>query len=142
MSTVPSAATVGRLEKVAVDNGFDPELGREGGWLCFASSQAPVRLWLTTADDLIYLTALSIAHVVAGLGAFGDPVTPPFPECAVGGRVDEEFRLKRLHLDFGKSIKQLGLVTSNPIILSMGCLRMPSSSSNMRALRVPATEPS
>ena len=32
------------------------------------------------------------------------------------------------------------LVTSNPIILSMGCLRMPSSSSNMRALRVPATE--
>ena len=108
MSTVPSAATVGRLEKVAVDNGFDPELGREGGWLCFASSQAPVRLWLTTADDLIYLTALSIAHVVAGLGAFGDPVTPPFPEGAVGGRVDEEFRLKRLHLDFGKSIKQLG----------------------------------
>ena len=38
MSTVPSASTVSRLEKVAVDNGFDRELGREGGWLCFASS--------------------------------------------------------------------------------------------------------
>ena len=38
MSTVQSAATVSRLEKVAVDNGFDRELGREGGWLCFASS--------------------------------------------------------------------------------------------------------
>ena len=72
MSTVPSAATVSRLEKVAVDNGFDRELGREGGWLCFASSQASVRLWLTTADDLIYLAALSMAHVVAGLGEFGD----------------------------------------------------------------------
>ena len=87
MSIVPSAATVSRLEKVAVDNGFDRELGREGGWLCFASSQAPVRLWLTTADDLIYLAALSMAHVVAGLGEFGDPPTPPFPEGAVGGRV-------------------------------------------------------
>ena len=47
MSTVPSAATVSRLEKVAVDNGFDRELDREGGWLCFARSQAPVRLRLT-----------------------------------------------------------------------------------------------
>ena len=41
MSTVPSAATVSRLEKVAVDNGFNRELGRKGGWLGFASSQAP-----------------------------------------------------------------------------------------------------
>ena len=46
-----------------------------------------MRLWLTTADDLIYLAALSMAHVVAGLGEFGDPPTPPFPEGAVGGRV-------------------------------------------------------
>ncbi len=92
MSAVPSAATVSRLEKVAVDNGFDRELGTEGGWLCFASSQAPMRLWLTAADDLIYLAALSMAHVVAGLGEFGDPLEAPFPEGAVGGRVVGGFR--------------------------------------------------
>ena len=40
-------ATITRLEKAAVDNGFDQELPRQGDWLGFASTQAPLRLWLS-----------------------------------------------------------------------------------------------
>jgi hypothetical protein len=42
-----TAATHTRIEKAAVDNGFDQELPREGGWLGFASSHAPPKVWVT-----------------------------------------------------------------------------------------------
>jgi hypothetical protein len=41
-----SAATATRLEKTAIDNGFDQELPAPGGWLGFVSTQAPLRIWL------------------------------------------------------------------------------------------------
>ncbi len=40
MSASIPAATATRLEKAAVDNGFDRALPREGTWLVFASTQA------------------------------------------------------------------------------------------------------
>ena len=46
-----SAATATRLEKSAIDNGFDLELPRQGHWLGFASTQAPLRIWLTTLGE-------------------------------------------------------------------------------------------
>lgn len=91
MNAAPSAATASRLEKMAVDNGFDRELGIDGGWLGFASTQAPMRLWLTAVDDPGYLAAMSMAHVVAGLVEFGDPLAPPYPDGAIGGRVVGSF---------------------------------------------------
>jgi hypothetical protein len=52
MTTPLSPATITRLEKTAVDNGFDLEHSRvstpAGDWLCFASAQALLRLWLST----------------------------------------------------------------------------------------------
>ena len=64
MSTVPSAATVSRLEKVAVDNGFDRELGREGGWLCFASSpEKHITRWIapSTVSIATHASRLSVS---------------------------------------------------------------------------------
>ena len=44
MTMTISPATVTRLEKTAVDDGFDRDLRHEGDWLAFASTQAPLRL--------------------------------------------------------------------------------------------------
>ncbi len=48
----PLVAT--RLSKAAVDNGFDRELPPEGSWLAFASTQAPLRLWLSAFGDAVF----------------------------------------------------------------------------------------
>jgi putative restriction endonuclease len=80
----PAVAT--RLEKVAVDNGFDLELPRQGDWLGFASTQAPLRIWLTAPDDLLCVAALSTAHVAASLDSFGDAFDSPLPVGASAGR--------------------------------------------------------
>lgn len=82
-----NAVAASRLEKVALDNGFDRELGPDGGWLAFASSQTPMRLWLTAADDLLWLAAFSFPHVASALSEWGDPLLPPWPAGACGGRV-------------------------------------------------------
>jgi len=77
----PVAAT--RLEKVAVDNGFDRELPGAGAWLAFASTQATLRLWLTSVDDAVFLAALSQRHVAAGLAELGQANGAPPPNGAV-----------------------------------------------------------
>lgn len=91
MTIVPLAATLALLEKVAADNGFDRDAGRDGVWLAFASSQTPIRLWLSAADDAVCLAAFSMAHVVAGLDAFGQPLVTSMPVGAAGGRVVSGF---------------------------------------------------
>jgi hypothetical protein len=42
MSRALTAVTIARSEKAAVDNGFVRELPRQGQWLGFASTQAPL----------------------------------------------------------------------------------------------------
>jgi hypothetical protein len=81
----PAAAT--RLEKVAVDNGFDVDLGRFGPWLSFGSTQAPLRIWLTAPDDILCVAAMSMGHVADALGEFGDPLGVRWPDGATAARV-------------------------------------------------------
>jgi len=81
-----SPATVTRLEKVAVDNGFDQLLPREGDWLSFSSTQAPLRLWLSTFGDAVFIAAFSQPHVARALGEYGTPMTSPLPPTAAAGR--------------------------------------------------------
>lgn len=69
--TLPAAVAT-RLEKVTVDNGFDLSLPSNCAWLAFASSQAPLRIWLTAPDDLPSIAGFLMAHVAAGLENFGD----------------------------------------------------------------------
>jgi putative restriction endonuclease len=79
-------ATVTRLEKVAVDNGFDREMPPEGAWLAFASTQAPLLLWLTVFSDSRLGMAISMENVDGGLAELADPAFIGLPLGAVAGR--------------------------------------------------------
>jgi putative restriction endonuclease len=81
---MPAIATL--LEKVAVDNGFDRELPREGNWLAYASTQAPLRLWLSTFSDALFIAGFSQANVARALAEHGSAVLSPLPAGAVAGR--------------------------------------------------------
>lgn len=81
-----SSTIVSRLEKTAVDNGFDQTLTREGDWLGFASTHAPTKLWLTAYGDGLFLAAVSQPSVAKALGDHGAPFTNPLPDGAVGAR--------------------------------------------------------
>lgn len=79
-------ATATRLEKAAVDNGFDQELHAPDGWLGFASTQAPLRIWLTALGEDLFLVTLSQSHVARALQEHGAPMSAPLPEGATAGR--------------------------------------------------------
>jgi putative restriction endonuclease len=73
----PGIAT--RLGKVALDNGFDLALMSTEGWLGFASSQAPLRIWLTQGADSHFVAALSQPNVAQALAGFGDECLVTLP---------------------------------------------------------------
>lgn len=81
-----SPIIVSRLEKVATDNGFDQELERECGWLVFASTQCPLRVWLGEFGDAVFLAAFSQQNVAHALGEYGTPMAAPLAKDAVAGR--------------------------------------------------------
>ena len=86
MSADLPPTTVTRLEKAAADNGFDRELARQGDWLGYSSTQAPLRLWLGAGEESGFVVALSRADVGRLLADYG-PVSPgPLPEGAVAAR--------------------------------------------------------
>ncbi len=86
MTTALSPVIAARLEKAAIDNGFDQELPREGEWLGFASTHAPLRLWLSMFGDALVVAAFSQLHVARALGEYGTPMLAPLPPGAVAGR--------------------------------------------------------
>ena len=80
-----SAVTASRVEKAAVDNGFDRELPREGHWLGFASTHCPLRVWLGSLGDTVFLAAFSQQNVTHALGGYGTAMAGPLPAGARGG---------------------------------------------------------
>lgn len=84
MTEFLSPATITRLEKIAVDNGFDLALPREGEWFGFASTQAPLRLWLTAFALDKFVAALSQPAVVRALTDYGTALTRALPQGASG----------------------------------------------------------
>lgn len=58
-----------RLEKVAIDNGFDRELPSVGNWLTFGSTQCPLQIWMTMSATGECYAALSQIHVANALSA-------------------------------------------------------------------------
>ncbi len=86
MTSALSPVVASRLEKAAVDNGFDQELAREGDWLGFASTQCPLRVWLGTFGDAVFLATFSQQNVARALGDYGTPMAAPLPKGALGGR--------------------------------------------------------
>jgi hypothetical protein len=75
-----------RLEKAAVDNGFDREIARDDEWFSFASTQCPLRIWLGAPGDTVFLIGFSRQNVCRALDAYGAPIAVPLPKGAVGGR--------------------------------------------------------
>jgi hypothetical protein len=75
-----------RLQKAATDNGFDQELQTESGWLLFASTQCPLRVWLGVFTDSVFVAAFSQLNVARALGEYGTPMIVPMPDGAVAGR--------------------------------------------------------
>ena len=82
-----SAPIASRLEKAALDNGFDRELSTDGRWLAFASSQCPLRIWLGTTGGGAFTAAFSQQNVVLALGDLGVSMDEPLPSGAAGARV-------------------------------------------------------
>lgn len=81
-----SSAVASRLEKAAVDNGFDRELPAAGGWQAFASTQCPLSIWLGVTLGGAFAIALSQHNVAAALGTLGEPLEEVVPTGAVGAR--------------------------------------------------------
>lgn len=75
-------ATATRLEKSALDNGFDRGLGEVDGWMAFASTHAPVQVWLSAEPDGRPLVALSRQDVAQGLAELGAAVPIDVPSGA------------------------------------------------------------
>lgn len=74
-----SPILVSRLEKVAIDNGFDRELLSAEGWLTFASTQCPLQIWLTMSAGGGCYVALSKIHVANALSAQHAPAELNLP---------------------------------------------------------------
>jgi hypothetical protein len=87
MTRALSPVIASRLEKAAVDNGFDQELPCVADWLSFASTQCPLRVWLATLGDSNFVAAFSQQNVARALGEYGTAVTTVrLPQDALGGR--------------------------------------------------------
>lgn len=103
----PSAATFTLLEKLAVDNGFDRELPREGEWLAFASTQSPLCIWLSVPEEALFVVALSQSNVAAAL-ELGTTATSPLPVGALAARAVGEIpslhRLVRRAFQLSKTL--------------------------------------
>ncbi len=84
MLITPSVRT--RLQKAATDTGFDLESAQEGYWLGFASSHAPLRVWLTSLGDGLFLAAVSQPNVLRDLPEHGVSFSNPLPSGACGAQ--------------------------------------------------------
>lgn len=85
MPLLPGVRT--RIAKAAADNGFDLDLAPEGSWLAFASSHAPLRVWVTAyGDGDVVVVALSQPNVWRALSDHGASFPSPLPVGACGGR--------------------------------------------------------
>lgn len=95
LNLLPGVRT--RLEKAAADNGFDLALTFDGGWLAFASTHAPLRVWLSAVGDTVFLAAMSRPDVLDHLSDHGTAFTRPMPPGACGARgVTDHALLHRL----------------------------------------------
>ncbi len=75
-----------RLEKAALDNGFDLVREPLAEWLPAGSSHAPLDVWLTVDGDGHPIAALSRGDVAAGLADVGAPARVPLPAGAAAAR--------------------------------------------------------
>ena len=73
--------TLARLEKAAIDSGFDVVGGKVNNTLSFRSSQCPLKIWLGMQDECP-MVGLSKADVVAELNRQAISVPVDIDGCA------------------------------------------------------------
>jgi hypothetical protein len=78
--------TATRFGKAAADNGFDQELPPNGVWLAFASTHAPMKVWLATDIEGRPTAALSRLDVAHALADHGTPLAVALPGGAFAAR--------------------------------------------------------
>ena len=105
--TLP-AVTVTRLEKTAIDNGFDLGPEHTADWLSFGSSQTSMSIWLTASGESQFLGAMSRTDVLDGLAGLGVTSSAPLPNGAVGAlavcSVDALHRLLRRAFQLSRTL--------------------------------------
>lgn len=94
LMTAP-AGTATRLEKAALDNGFDQELATVGDWVAYSSTHAPVAVWLTAGQAGQVVVAMSRTDVAHALADHGAVTHCPLPPGATAARVVAD--VPRLH---------------------------------------------
>lgn len=86
-----------RVAKAAADTGFDLLPPEVGSWLTFASSHAPLRVWITAYGDGLFVVALSQPTVMRAIAEHGVQITSPLPAGSCGARgVTDLVQLHRL----------------------------------------------
>ncbi len=75
------------LEKGAVDNGFDRELGDRGEWLAFGSTRSPLEICLHPRSARELVVGFSQPHVGDALDGHGIPIVIELPEGFARARV-------------------------------------------------------
>jgi hypothetical protein len=108
MTAALSSIIASRLEKAAVDNGFDLGRAASGNWLGFASSQCSLRLWLGVDESGALLSGFSRANVLPALQPLGQPVYTELPPGCAGAcgahDIPALHRLLRRAFQLGKSL--------------------------------------
>jgi hypothetical protein len=98
-----------RLEKAAVDNGFDLDRGRDGDdWLVFGSSHVSLQIWLAAVGEAQFAVAFSRSDVSDALAGMGHALPDPIPEGPVAALaandLQELYRLVRRAFQFARSL--------------------------------------
>ncbi len=108
MHTQLSSIITSRLEKAAVDNGFDLERPASGNWLAFASSQCTLCVWLGVDESGALLAGFSRANVLPAIQPLGEPVSTELPPGCAGAcgahDIPALHRLLRRAFQLGKSL--------------------------------------
>jgi hypothetical protein len=103
-----SPLTIVRLEKAAVDNGFDQQRARQGEWLSFGSTHAPLEVWLTVDREGRTVAALSRNDVACALADCSLETKGPLPLGAHAARcvshVADLHRLLRRAYQFARTL--------------------------------------
>lgn len=97
-----------RLEKAALDNGFDQEQPGDQFWRRFSSTQCPLQVWLGAAGEAAILSTFSRQNVADSLAEFGESYVGPIPTGALAGRMVSDFsvlhRLLRRAFQLSRSL--------------------------------------
>jgi putative restriction endonuclease len=104
-----------RLEKAALDNGFDIEGARIDDWRAYSSSQTSLRIWLSEVAATNFIVAFSRWDVWRSLDEVADDWKGPLPPGASGARQTSDQSI--LHRMLRRSFQLSRILPDEPLQL-------------------------